>query len=94
MFFITFNQIYMTNSKIKHKKHKTIYKFYTRLYLIIYFSLTYKFARYQMKHTEAVIQEVLCKKDAHKNLAKPTGINTRARASLSTKLQARGQQLC
>ena len=44
--FITFNQIYKTSSKIKHKKHKTIYKLYTRLYLVIYFSLTYKFARY------------------------------------------------
>ena len=44
--FITFNQIYKTNSKIKHQKHKTIYKLYTRLYLVIYFSLTYKFARY------------------------------------------------
>ena len=44
--FITFNQLYKTNSKIKHKKHKIIYKLYTRLYLVIYFSLTYKFARY------------------------------------------------
>ena len=44
--FITFNQIYKTNSKIRHKKHKTIYKLYTRLYLVIYFFLTLKFARY------------------------------------------------
>ena len=34
-----------------------------------------------MKQTEAAIQEVLCKQDAPKNLAKHTGINTRARAS-------------
>ena len=45
-FFISINQIYKTNSKIKHKKRKTIYKLYTRLYLVIYFSLTYKFGRY------------------------------------------------
>ena len=44
--FITFNQIYKTNSKIKHKKHKTIHKLYTRLYLVITFSLTYTFPRY------------------------------------------------
>ena len=46
-----------------------------------------------MKQTEAAIQEVLCKKDAPENLAKPTGINTCARASPSTKPQARDQQL-
>ena len=34
-----------------------------------------------MGQTEAAIQKELCKKDALKNLAKPTGINTRARAS-------------
>ena len=48
-FFITFIQIYKTNSKLKHKKHKTIYQLYTRLYLVIYFSLPYKFARYPSK---------------------------------------------
>ena len=37
--------------------------------------------------------EVLCKKDAPKNVAKPTGIKTRVGASPSTKPQARGQQL-
>ena len=46
-----------------------------------------------MKQTEAAIQVVLCKKDAPKNLVKPTGINTRARASPSTKPQVRDQQL-
>ena len=46
-----------------------------------------------MKQTEAAIQEVLCKKDAPKNFAEPTGINSRARASPSTKPQARDQQL-
>ena len=51
-FFITFNQIYKTNSEIKHNKHKTIYKLYTRLYLVIYFSLTYKFARYHRWNRE------------------------------------------
>ena len=45
-FFITFNQIYKTYSKRKQKKHKTICTLDTRLYLVIYFSLTYKLARY------------------------------------------------
>ena len=46
-----------------------------------------------MKQTEAAIPEVLCKKDAPKNLAKSSVINTCARASPSTKPQARDQQL-
>ena len=46
-----------------------------------------------MKQAEAATQEVLCKKDAPENLAKPTGINTRARVSPSTKPQAIDQQL-
>ena len=46
-----------------------------------------------MKQTEAAIPEVLCKKDAPKNLVKSSGINTCARASPSTKPQARDQQL-
>ena len=46
-----------------------------------------------MKQTEATIQMVSCKKDAPKNLSKPRGINTRARASPSAKPQARDQQL-
>ena len=51
-FFITFNQIHKTNSKIKHKKHKTIHKLYTRLYLVIDFSLTYTFPRYHRWNRE------------------------------------------
>ena len=46
-----------------------------------------------MKQTEAAIQEVLCKKDAPENFPKPTGINTCARASPSTKPQAKNHQL-
>ena len=93
-FFITFNQIYKTYSKRKQKKHKTICTLDTRLYLVIYFSLTLKICKIsQIKETEAAIQEVLCKKAAPKNLAKLTGINTFARAYPSTKLQARNQQL-
>ena len=45
-----------------------------------------------MKQTEAGIQDVLCEKGTPKNLAKLTGINTRARAYPSTKSQARDQQ--
>ena len=45
-----------------------------------------------MEQTETAIQEVFCKNDAPKSLAKPTGINTHARASLPTKPQARNQQ--
>ena len=46
-----------------------------------------------MKQREAAIQEVFHKKDAPKNLSKPTGINTHTRASPSTKPQARDQHL-
>ena len=90
-FFITFNQLYKTNSKVKHKKHKTIYNLYTRLYLVIYFSLTYKFARYHRWNRQKQPSKVFCKKDAPKNPTKPTGINIHVTASPSTKLQARDQ---
>ena len=68
--FITFNQLYKTNSKIKHKKHKIIYKLYTRLYLVIYFSLTYKFARYhrwnRQKQPSKRCSVKRCSKKSHK----------------------------
>ena len=76
--FITFNQLYKTNSKIKHKKHKIIYKLYTRLYLVIYFSLTYKFARYHRWNRQKQPSKKCSVRKTpppKKNLAKSTGIN-------------------